>query len=87
MSSRGGYAGWQMLLILMVAGALIVGWMGEALVMFIPALSGIGKSYTVGITPFDINLRIITITFGLMLKLNLFSLLGLVGGFFVYRKM
>ncbi len=76
-----------MLLLMLIAGALVVGWIGETLVMFVPVLEGIGRSYSVGIPRFTVDLKILTLTLGFALKLNLFSLLGLVAGFFVYRKM
>ncbi|MGE5396732.1 MAG: DUF4321 domain-containing protein [Chitinophagales bacterium] len=91
MSAQGGYRtsryGWQVLIIVLIVGALLGGWIGEALGQFIPVLRTIGRSYPVGIPELDINLRVIRIVFGFTLNLNLFSLLGLIAGFFVYRKL
>mgnify|MGYP003747593485 CR=1 FL=1 len=86
-SNYRSYPGWPILLLILVVGALIGGWLGEALVKMMPALGEVGHVYTVGIPHFIIDLHVLTLSFGFTLRLGLFSLLGLIGSYFVYRNM
>ncbi len=81
------YPGWPVLLMLLVVGALIGGWLGEVLVKLMPALAELGQVYKVGIPHFTLDLQVLSLSFGLTLKLGLFSLLGIIGSYFVYRNM
>lgn len=76
-----------MMLLILLVGALLGGWLGQILVHFVPALGNLGSSTSVGIPRFSLDLGVIALSFGLTIKLNLFSLLGMVGAFFVYRQM
>ncbi|MGI6549918.1 MAG: DUF4321 domain-containing protein [Syntrophomonadales bacterium] len=90
MGSRGNYRsypGWPILLVILIVGALIGGWLGEAIVKLVPSLAEIGQVYTVGIPHFTLDLVVLSLSFGLTLKISLFSLLGLIGSYFVYRRM
>lgn len=81
------YPGWQILVVVLLLGAILGGWVGEALIKIVPSLANIGHSFMVGIPRFDLDLKVLSLVFGLTVKLNLFSLLGLIAGFLVYRKM
>jgi hypothetical protein len=90
LGSRGNfrsYPGWPVLLLILVVGALAGGWLGEVLVQLMPALGEIGRVYTVGIPSFTVDLHVLSLSFGLTLRIGLFSLLGMIGSYFVYRKM
>lgn len=90
MGSRGNYRsypGWPILLVVLIVGTLIGGWLGEALVKLMPVLADVGRVYTVGIPHFTLDLQVLSLSFGLTLRLGLFSLLGLIGSYFVYRNM
>ena len=90
MGSRGNYRsypGWPILLVVLLVGALIGGWLGEALVKLVPSLAEIGKVYTVGIPHFTLDLQVLSLSFGLTLRIGLFGLLGIIGSYLVYRKM
>lgn len=90
MGSRGSYRsypGWPILLLILILGALLGGWLGELLIKLIPALSEVGKEYTVGIPQFTLDLQVLRLSFGLTLRIGLFSLLGIIGSYFVYRRM
>lgn len=86
-SSYRSYPGWPILLLVLIVGALIGGWLGEALVKLVPVLNEVGQVYTVGIPHFTLDLQVLSLSFGLTLRIGLFSLLGIIGSYFVYRRM
>lgn len=74
------------LLILLLAGLVVGGLLGElaAKVDFLWWLS-YGQSF--GLTsPIELDLDVITITFGLWFKINVASIIGMAIAIFVYRK-
>lgn len=75
------------LLIMLVIGAIVGGWLGAALSRFYPQLSIFQLTETVGLPPTTLDLYVVTLTLGFLLKINLFSILGLIAGYLVYRKM
>ncbi len=84
---RGSYTGWQMLLLLLIFGGIIGGWIGEFLLNFWPALGILAKTQSVGLPNFVLNLGAFSLNFGFMLHLSFFSLLGFLLAYIVYRKM
>lgn len=90
MSSRSGYhayPGWPILLLILILGAIIGGWLGELLAGLIPALKAMGRVYTMGIPRFTLDLEVLTLSFGLTLRIGLFGILGMIAAFIVYRRM
>jgi len=85
--SYSSYPNWKILVIILLVGAVIGGWLGEVITQFVPALSALGKSYSVGIPRFVLDLRVLSLVLGLTIRIDLFSILGLIGGFLVYRRM
>jgi len=75
------------MVIVLLLGAILGGWLGEVLIKYVPLLSSVGQSYSIGIPRFHLDLRVVSLLFGFTLRINLFSLLGLVVGFLVYRRM
>jgi hypothetical protein len=75
-----------LLLFLLIIGGVVGAWIGEWLVSFRPALGTWISSDLLGFSPFTLNLKVLTITFGLAVKLNVFTILGMIGAFFIYRK-
>ncbi len=79
------------LLVILVLGALIGSVIGEVIVTLAPG----GKLEKVfsrwrnpGIAPpVVLDLKVITLTFGLTMKINLASLLGIVLALLIYRKL
>lgn len=71
-------------------GGLLGGVLGEIFAVISPAgpmreifLQG----YTLGITPpLTIDLRLISLTFGFSLRFNLFSILGIILGLYLYKQ-
>ncbi len=74
------------LLIFLLSGLVLGGLLGElaAKVDFLWWLS-YGESFGLT-TPIELDLNIITITFGLWFKINVASIIGMAIAIFVYRK-
>lgn len=81
------YPGWQMLLLLLVLGGIIGSYIGEALVKLWPALRMLGKVQSIGVPRFTIDLHVFELTFGFMMHISLFTLLGFVLAYLLYRRM
>ena len=81
------YPGWQVLLLLLVVGGIIGGWLGDFIVDLCPALGILGKVQSVGIPDFTLNLQVFSLTFGFMLHISLFTLLGFVISYLVYKRL
>ncbi len=75
--------GWK-LIIIMIIGVLLGSILGEAFSTTFPLLS---KGITAGLTsPLILDLKIITLTFGFTLKLNVASVIGMVLAFLLFKK-
>lgn len=74
------------LVIFILSGLVIGGLLGDiaAKVDFLWWL-GYGQSFGLS-TPVQLDLNIINITFGLMLKINIASIIGMAIAIFIYRK-
>ena len=73
------------LLILLVVGGLIGSLLGTAFKDLLPILN---YSFpAIGLAPTTINLLVITITFGLILKLNLASVIGFIIALVIYFRL
>lgn len=79
--------GWQILLLLLVVGGIIGSWIGQALVKVWPGLIVLGQAQAVGIPTFTLNLDVVALSFGFMLHISAFTLLGFVLAYLVYRRM
>ncbi|MGG1515771.1 DUF4321 domain-containing protein [Paenibacillus oryzisoli] len=73
------------LIIFLIVG-LITGIIVGQLLASVPALSFLTKSVPITWQP-KADLQVIKYDIDLMIRLNLCSILGLVGGFFLYRKL
>lgn len=74
------------LLVFLLAGLVIGGLLGEltAKVDWLWWLS-YGQSFGLS-SPIELDLNVITITFGLMFKINIASIIGMAVAIFIYRK-
>ncbi|NLB18801.1 MAG: DUF4321 domain-containing protein [Syntrophomonadaceae bacterium] len=86
-SNSRAYLGWPIMVIVLLVGALLGSWLGEVLIGLIPVLAEVGQIYVIGIPHFTMDLQVLSFSFGLTLRVGLFTLLGIVGAYFVYRKM
>jgi len=81
------YLDWKILLLFLVFGGIIGGWIGEAVVKLWPALSNLGQMQSVGLPNFTLDLEVFTLTFGFMLHINFFTILGFALAYFIYRRL
>ena len=58
--------GWPVLLVLLVLGGIIGGWIGQALTKVWPSLAALGSTQSLGIPNFTADLGVFTISFGFM---------------------
>ena len=75
--------GW-ILLLLIICGVVIGGFLGELLGKYIPILK---FGYNLGVSPHTYDLRVIKLTFGLTFNINMFAILGIIIAAMFYRKM
>lgn len=74
------------LLVFLLSGLVIGGLLGE-LASNVDWLWWLSYGQSFGISqPIVLDLNVITITFGLMLKINIASIIGMVIAIFIYRK-
>lgn len=87
MSIRNGKGVVYLILLLLICG-LAGGAIGEALGENFNSLSFLKRYFLIGMpNPLTIDLKLITLTFGINLKVNILSLVGMLLGFFIYKKM
>ena len=73
-------------LVFLLSGLVIGGLLGE-LASHISALWWLSYGQSFGLsTPVSLDLNVITITFGLMFKINIASIVGMAIAIFIYRK-
>lgn len=74
------------LMVFLLSGLVIGGLLGElaSKVEWLWWLS-YGQSFGLA-TPIELDLNVITITFGLMFKINIASIIGMALAIFIYRK-
>ncbi len=76
-------------LVIVILGALLGTMVGELLAAYLPAgavKSFFLKSITFGLEPSTLNLHILTFTVGLILKINILTVIGVIfAGILLYR--
>jgi len=86
-NSRSLKSGWYLVALLLIfglAGAAI----GELITSNASQLSFISRSKVVGMTnPLELDLHFIHLTFGINFNVNIASLVGMLIGFFIYKKL
>lgn len=74
------------LLIFILSGLVIGGLLGQVAAN-VDALSWLSYGQSFGLpNPVELDLNVITITFGFMLKINIASILGILIAIFAYKK-
>ena len=74
------------LLIFLLSGLVVGGLLGD-IAGKVDALNWLGYGESFGLTsPIELDLSIIKITFGLVFKINISSIIGLVLAVFIYKK-
>ena len=75
------------LVLLMLAGVVLGGFIGNAL-GGISALSWLGYGSSFGLSsPLVLDLGVLTLQFGLTIRFTIAGIIGIVLAFFIYRKM
>jgi len=76
---------WWVLVLIVVAGALLGSVLADALGQF-TYLAPLGHSITVGVDPpVTIDLRVLMVTFGFTVRLNLAIVIGILLAVFLFR--
>jgi hypothetical protein len=78
---------WSILLLLLVFGGIIGGWVGEALTRVWPAVAGLGKTQSIGLPTFTMDLKVFTLHFGFMLNISLFTIIGFILAYLVFKRL
>ena len=74
------------LIVFILSGLVVGGLLGE-LASKVPALWWLGYGQTFGLTePVKLDLSVIELTFGLLFKINISSIIGMAIAIFIYRK-
>lgn len=74
------------LLVFLLAGLVVGGLLGK-LAASVPWLWWLSYEQQFGLeTPFILDLSVLKITFGLMVKINVASIIGMVLSIFIYKK-
>ncbi len=80
-----GHSPWWILVVIVIAGAMLGSVLANAVGQF-TYLSWLGRSLTVGVTPpVVIDLHVLTVTVGVLVRLNLAVLLGILVAAYVFR--
>ena len=75
------------LILLLLAGLAIGGFIGDRLSSY-PTFSFLNYGKTFGLTsPLILDLNVLVLTFGLTVKFNLASIIGIVIAFIIYRRL
>ena len=80
---EGGRNGWIMLL-MVVCGLVVGGFLGELLGKYFPILK---YGYNLGVSAHEWNFHVLRLTFGLDFNINMFSILGIVIAIYIYRRL
>lgn len=84
MLRRGSTRSGLIMFLMIMSGVVIGGFLGELLGKYVPILK---FGYNLGVSPHTWNLSILELTFGLTININMFSILGIMLGIYLYRKM
>ena len=80
---------WMLIFFVMVGG-LLGGVLGEILRLFSPEgllKEMFLKGYSIGLSPpMTLDIRLFTLTLGFTIQMNLFSLLGIIFGIYMYKQ-
>ncbi len=75
------------ILVLFLLGGIVVGGLLGELASNVNFLSWLAYGQEFGLsTPIELNLNVVKLTFGLMFKINIASIIGIVLAIFIYKK-
>jgi len=83
-----------LMIIIILAGIVIGGFIGEQLVRLADAFPAVGflrymgYYHTFGLeTPLILDLSVLKLTFGLTIRFSIFGVIGMIAGLIIYRKL
>lgn len=76
-------SGW-ILFLMILSGIVIGGFLGALIGKYVPVLN---FGYPIGVSAHTWDFNIVKLTFGLSFNINMFSILGIVGAYYFYKKM
>ncbi|NLT95614.1 MAG: DUF4321 domain-containing protein [Clostridia bacterium] len=82
---RGGFKSPWILVILLIIGGLMGSLLGQTMGQYLPILQT--GFQPLGLEPTTINLAVITLTFGLIIKINVASIIGFLLALFIYFRL
>ncbi len=75
------------LLFMVIIGALLGSILGEFLGSYIPSLKILNTPYRIGTdTPLVLDLRFLSLTFGISVNLNIMTIVGAVMSIIIYKR-
>ncbi|HET7265765.1 MAG TPA: DUF4321 domain-containing protein [bacterium] len=76
---------WWILVVVIIAGAMLGSVIADSLGQF-TYLAPLGHSVAVGVDPpVTLDLRVLTLTLGFVIRLNLATVLGIIAAIYVFR--
>lgn len=87
MKGRGNSQNIWILILLLLAGVVLGGFIGSTL-SGIPALAWLGYGSNFGLTsPLVLDLGVLNLQFGLTIRFTIAGIIGIVLAFFIYRRL
>lgn len=74
-------------MVLILVGGIVFGYLGEFLAAYVPFLAKAASGNFVGIPAVSLNLMVVKLSFSLLVKANLFTVVGFIAGYLVYRRL
>jgi hypothetical protein len=81
------YPGWPVLLLLLVFGGIIGSWIGGLITDAWPVVGVLGRTQSIGLPAFTMDLKVFTLHFGFMFNINLFTILGFILAYLIFKRM
>lgn len=72
------------LFLLLLSCTIIGSFIGYMMEPILPAF--LTRSFTASAGPFPIDLKFLSMTFGLAINMNIFSIIGLIAGLVIYKR-
>ncbi|HYE81269.1 MAG TPA: DUF4321 domain-containing protein [Clostridia bacterium] len=84
MLKRGTDKGGWIMLLMVICGLVVGGFLGELLSKYIPILK---YGYNLGVSTHEWDFHVLKLTFGFLFNINLFSILGIGLALYLYRRL
>ncbi|MGI5880860.1 MAG: DUF4321 domain-containing protein [Syntrophomonadaceae bacterium] len=81
------FPGWQILSLLLILGGIMGGWIGDLMVHNWPSIAYWGSTKSIGMPAFTVDLYVITLSFGFMIHISIFTLIGFLIAYLIYKRL